>query len=115
MNGTVHFLQNLLAFAILSLTSPVTYSIASLVKRIAVICMAIIWFRQPVYLVQGLGICLTFTGLYMYNLAKGDVERGENVRVRIERRNTMGSLLPTTKEDVALEDTKTGRGWGLVR
>lgn len=115
MNGTVHFLQNLLAFAILSLTSPVTYSIASLIKRIAVICMAIIWFRQPVYLVQGLGICLTFTGLYMYNLAKSDVERGENVRVRIERRNTMGTLLPTTKEDVALEDNKTGRGWGLVR
>lgn len=54
LNGTSHFLQNVLAFNILSSTSPVTYSIASLIKRIFVIVMAIVWFRQKVHLIQGL-------------------------------------------------------------
>lgn len=54
LNGTSHFLQNVLAFNILSSTSPVTYSIASLVKRIFVIVMAIVWFRQKVHVIQGL-------------------------------------------------------------
>ncbi len=74
-NGTVHFAQNLLAFAILSSTSPVTYSIASLVKRIAVICLAIVWFKQAVHPVQAVGIGLTAVGLWMYNNAKRDVRR----------------------------------------
>lgn len=114
LNGSVHFLQNLLAFSILSLTSPVTYSIASLVKRIAVIIMAIIWFGQTIYLVQGIGISLTFLGLWMYNQAKGDVAKGENIRTRAERRNSI--LLPTTKEDVAsLDGNVVGKGWGIVR
>ncbi|CAD6583625.1 MAG: 26S proteasome regulatory subunit rpn6 [Cyphobasidiales sp. Tagirdzhanova-0007] len=114
LNGSVHFLQNLLAFSILSLTSPVTYSIASLIKRIAVICMAIVWFGQTIYAVQAVGISLTFFGLWMYNQAKGDVERGESVRTRAEK--TRGALLPSTKEDV-LGETVGGnmRGWGLIR
>ncbi|KAG1842176.1 hypothetical protein DFJ58DRAFT_907607 [Suillus subalutaceus] len=43
-------------------TSPVTYSIASLIKRVAVICIAIVWFNQSVHPVQGLGIGMTFLG-----------------------------------------------------
>lgn len=98
INGSVHFLQNLLAFSILSLTSPVTYSIASLIKRIAVICLAILWFRQTVYPIQAVGITLTFAGLYMYNQAKESVNKGEKVRTRVERRGSI--LLPSSKEDL---------------
>jgi len=97
MNGTVHYAQNIIAFVILSSTSPVTYSIASLIKRVAVICIAIIWFKQTVHPVQAFGICMTFTGLYMYNNAKGDVEKGEKKLRRIEAAKDM--MLPTTKED----------------
>jgi solute carrier family 35 protein E1 len=84
LNGTVHFAQNLLAFAILSSTSPVTYSIASLVKRIAVICLAIIWFNQAVHALQGVGIGLTAVGLWMYNNSKRDVEKGEKRMRQVE-------------------------------
>lgn len=97
MNGTVHFAQNIIAFVILSSTSPVTYSIASLIKRVAVICIAIVWFSQSIHPIQALGICMTFTGLYMYNNAKGDVEKGEKKLRRIEAARDM--MLPTTKED----------------
>ena len=84
LNGTVHFAQNIIAFIILASTSPVTYSIASLIKRVAVICIAILWFAQPVHPIQTLGIFMTFTGLYMYNQAKGDVEQGEHKMRRVE-------------------------------
>lgn len=95
INGTVHFAQNILAFAILSSTSPVTYSIASLVKRIAVICLAIVWFKQAVHPVQAVGIGLTGVGLWMYNNAKRDVEKGE----RKVQQDRLDGVLPTSKAD----------------
>ncbi|KAL1696780.1 triose-phosphate transporter family-domain-containing protein [Schizophyllum commune] len=95
MNGTVHFAQNIIAFVILASTSPVTYSIASLIKRVAVICIAIVWFNQSVHPVQALGIMLTFGGLYMYNQAKSDVERGEKKMQRVEAAREL--MLPMTK------------------
>ncbi|ODQ72504.1 hypothetical protein LIPSTDRAFT_46542, partial [Lipomyces starkeyi NRRL Y-11557] len=67
LNGTVHFGQNFLAFQILGLVSPVTYSIASLFKRVFVIIVAIIWFGQELTSLQNWGIGLTFVGLYMYD------------------------------------------------
>ncbi|PPQ90759.1 hypothetical protein CVT25_010148 [Psilocybe cyanescens] len=100
MNGTVHYAQNIIAFVILSSTSPVTYSIASLIKRVAVICIAIVWFNQTVHPIQAFGIAMTFTGLYMYNNAKGDVEKGEKKLRRMEATREM--MLPTTKEDVKI-------------
>jgi solute carrier family 35 protein E1 len=59
-NGTVHFGQNIIAFVLLSLVSPVTYSVASLIKRIFVILMAIAWFGSSTTRVQAAGIGLTF-------------------------------------------------------
>ncbi|KAJ9622280.1 hypothetical protein H2203_006498 [Taxawa tesnikishii (nom. ined.)] len=46
-NGSFHFGQNLVAFVLLGLVSPVTYSVASLIKRVFVIVFAIIWFGNP--------------------------------------------------------------------
>lgn len=61
-NGTVHFAQNIIAFSLLSVASPVAYSIAGLVKRIFVIVLSIIWFGQRTTFVQALG--------YVYSLPK---------------------------------------------
>ncbi|KAI5480468.1 DUF251 domain membrane protein [Pseudohyphozyma bogoriensis] len=105
LNGTVHFAQNLLAFSILARTSPVTYSIASLIKRIAVICIAIVWSGQTVSFVQGMGMAMTFAGLWMYNRAKGDVDKGERKRDNVEKRSEM--FLPTTAEDARVLDGAT--------
>ncbi|CAK7563930.1 MAG: hypothetical protein SEPTF4163_001812 [Sporothrix epigloea] len=66
-NGFFHFAQNMLAFVLLSRVSPVTYSVASLIKRVFVITVAIIWFRSPTTWVQAIGIGLTFAGLYFYD------------------------------------------------
>lgn len=69
-NGTFHFSQNIIAFVLLSMVSPVTYSVASLIKRVFVVIIAIIWFQNPTTKVQGLGIALTFFGLYLYDRTK---------------------------------------------
>lgn len=69
-NGVFHFGQNIIAFVLLSMVSPVTYSVASLIKRVFVVVVAIIWFRNPTTKIQGLGIALTFFGLYLYDRAK---------------------------------------------
>ncbi|KAF2397140.1 TPT-domain-containing protein [Trichodelitschia bisporula] len=66
-NGTFHFAQSLVAFTLLSLVSPVTYSVASLLKRVFVIVCSILWFGNKVSGIQGVGICLTFLGLYLYD------------------------------------------------
>lgn len=106
MNGIVHFAQNVFAFVILSSTSPVTYSISSLIKRVVVICIAILWFNQTVHPAQAMGIVMTFTGLYMYNNAKSDVERGEKKMTRVQAARDM--MLPTTKaESCVLSGAKT--------
>jgi solute carrier family 35 protein E1 len=104
LNGIVHFAQSILAFILLSSTSPVTYSIASLIKRVTVICIAIMWFKQRVHFVQAVGIVLTFFGLWMYNSAKNDgsVERGERKRGRLEK--AVDGRLPTTMMDDATMD-----------
>ncbi|WBW71159.1 Golgi phosphoenolpyruvate transmembrane transporter Pet2 [Schizosaccharomyces osmophilus] len=69
-NGLSHFFQNILAFTLLSIISPVAYSIASLIKRIFVIVVSILWFRQPTSLTQAMGIALTAVGLYLYDRSK---------------------------------------------
>ena len=66
-NGIFHFAQNIIAFILLSIVSPVTYSVASLIKRVFVIIIAIIWFRQSTTNIQALGIAMTFLGLYLYD------------------------------------------------
>lgn len=67
LNGFSHFSQNLLAFVVLGSISTVSYSIASLFKRIVVITVAIFWFGQQVSTAQGWGIAITFFGLYLYD------------------------------------------------
>lgn len=66
-NGTFHFGQNIIAFVLLSMTSPVTYSVASLIKRVFVVVIAIIWFQNTTTPIQAFGIALTFFGLYLYD------------------------------------------------
>lgn len=66
-NGLSHFAQNFLAFVLLSMISPVSYSVASLVKRVFVIVAALLWFHSPTTSTQFLGIILTILGLYLYD------------------------------------------------
>ncbi|KAL2755116.1 hypothetical protein ACRALDRAFT_1051568 [Sodiomyces alcalophilus JCM 7366] len=97
-NGTCHFGQNILAFSLLSIVSPVTYSVASLIKRVFVIVIAIIWFRNSTTMVQGVGIALTFLGLYLYDRTHD--------RDKADRK---AQLMEIKEEPLLPLDTITGR------
>ncbi|CDS10051.1 hypothetical protein LRAMOSA02728 [Lichtheimia ramosa] len=115
LNGITNFSQNWFAFTTLSMTSPVTYSIASLVKRIFVIVMSIIWFGQVVSFAQWIGILLTFVGLWMYQSAKRDVDRGES-RIReksLDVLPTSSSATTDVGNESSLQSWIAGR-WNAV-
>lgn len=97
-NGIFHFAQNILAFVLLSMVSPVTYSVASLLKRVFVIIMAILWFRSPTTPIQAVGIALTFLGLYLYDRSSESNKADRKARTMAQSA-TPAPLLPlnTTK------------------
>ncbi|KAJ3415450.1 suppressor of loss of ypt1 [Chytridiales sp. JEL 0842] len=94
INGLTHFSQAVLAFWILAQVSPITYSIASLLKRIFVIIAAIIYFGDELTVLQMVGIGLTFVGLWMYDQAKSSVAHGEAELVALSERSTDKKGLP---------------------
>ena len=100
-NGVFHFAQNMLAFVLLSLVSPVTYSVASLIKRVFVIVIAIVWFGNSTTPLQAVGIGLTFFGLYLYDRTSESAKA--NRRAKLEGLRTERPLLPFTAKDTIQE------------
>jgi len=98
-NGTFHFAQSLLAFILLGMISPVSYSVASLIKRVAVIIFAIVWFGNPMSTVQGLGIVLTFLGLYLYDRTSDAANQDRKARGKEDQKSTLLPLnVPSGKK-----------------
>ena len=95
-NGTFHFGQSLVAFILLGMVSPVTYSVASLIKRVAVIIFAILWFGNPMTRIQGFGFLLTFLGLYLYDRTSDAAKVDKRVRAKVE---SGAPLLPLNTSD----------------
>jgi len=91
-NGTFHFGQNIMAFVLLSIVSPVTYSVASLIKRIFVIVVAIVWFGNRTSNIQAIGIALTFLGLYLYDRTN-DASKADR-RAQFQQFRSQDPLLP---------------------
>lgn len=88
-NGIFHFGQNIIAFVLLSMVSPVTYSVASLIKRVFVVVMAILWFRSPTTMLQGFGIGLTFFGLYLYDRTSSSNKADRKARMMDIKEETL--------------------------
>lgn len=95
-NGTFHFGQNIVAFVLLSMISPVTYSVASLIKRVFVIVFSIIWFGKPMTKIQAFGFFLTFLGLYLYDRTSDAAKKDKQARALQSK--TQGTLLPLTTD-----------------
>lgn len=91
-NGIFHFGQNIMAFVLLSMVSPVSYSVASLIKRVFVIVIAVVWFGSSTTPVQAFGIALTFLGLYLYD--RTSHEDSADRRANADHFKTREALLP---------------------
>ena len=48
VDGTFHWLQNILAFTLMKIVNPLTYSVANVTKRIAVISGSLVMMKNEV-------------------------------------------------------------------
>jgi len=72
INSVFNFCQSCFAFTLIHHVNPVTYSITGLVKRVFVISVSLIFFGDTVTFIQGIGITITFIGLFLYNNARNE-------------------------------------------
>merc|ERR1712066_439103 len=68
-SGLLMFAQNIVAFTVISVLTPVSYSVANAGKRIAVILFSWATFKNPVTLLNCIGMSISVAGVYVYNRA----------------------------------------------
>ncbi|CAD7089926.1 unnamed protein product [Hermetia illucens] len=69
-DGVLNWLQNIIAFSVLSIVPSLTYAVASASKRIFVIAVSLFILGNPVTWVNVFGMTLAVLGVLCYNRAK---------------------------------------------
>ncbi|XP_032686109.1 solute carrier family 35 member E1 homolog [Odontomachus brunneus] len=79
LDGILNWLQNIIAFSVLSIVTPLTYAVASASKRISVIAVTLFVLGNPVTWLNMFGMTMAILGVLCYNKAKYD-QRLKNQR-----------------------------------
>ncbi|CAI4043461.1 hypothetical protein SKDZ_10G0260 [Saccharomyces kudriavzevii ZP591] len=66
LNGTFHFIQAMITFHLLGEVSTLTYSIANLMKRFAIIAVSWVFIGRGITWLQVFGLVLNTLGLFLY-------------------------------------------------
>lgn len=91
LDGILNWLQNIIAFSVLSIVTPLTYAVASASKRIFVIAVTLFVLGNPVTWMNMLGMTLAIVGVLYYNKAKYDQRQEEAALPQHYDKNRNGS------------------------
>ncbi|XP_029666085.1 solute carrier family 35 member E1 homolog isoform X2 [Formica exsecta] len=70
LDGILNWFQNIIAFSVLSIVTPLTYAVASASKRIFVIAVTLLILGNPVTWLNIFGMTMAIIGVLCYNNAK---------------------------------------------
>ncbi|XP_050452865.1 solute carrier family 35 member E1 homolog isoform X1 [Cataglyphis hispanica] len=70
LDGILNWFQNIIAFSVLSIVTPLTYAVASASKRIFVIAVTLLILGNPVTWLNIFGMTMAIFGVLCYNNAK---------------------------------------------
>ena len=73
INGVVYWLNNQMNFLVLEKVDAVTHGLINCGRRVANIAFAIVWFRVPVTIFNGIGMALALFGTFSYMRAKQQI------------------------------------------
>ncbi|KAE9551457.1 hypothetical protein FO519_005330 [Halicephalobus sp. NKZ332] len=88
-SGLCSFFQNLCSFVLIHQLTTLSFAVSNAAKRIAIIALSLFIFKNPVTLLNCLGMMMAIVGMFIYNRVKhptkGGLHRDEDKPMLIKR------------------------------